>query len=336
MLGAIRAGLRFARYSEALRRVLLASFLFMVCGGGVMALMPVLGRETGHGAFGLGLLLGSLGVGAVTGATLLPRVRARVRPDGLIAGGSLAFAAVAMGAAASRELFVLCPILAVGGVAWISVLSTLTTAAQQASPPWVRARALAVYLIVFQAGIAGGSALWGVVASRAGLRAAYLGIAAGLLLGAALAVRLKPAADEVVDHTPAHHWPDPVVAGEPSLDAGPVMIQVEYSVDPARTDAFRSAMNALGRNRRRDGALQWWLFQDTQDLSRFVETWIEATWAEHLRNHERVSVAHKELEQRAASLTRNGSTLMTRHFIPPETGPSSNAIVQVVEQRTRG
>src|SRR5213593_481288 len=135
MFGAIRAGLRFARHSQALRRVLLGTFLFMVCGTGVMALMPVLGRETGRGAVGFGLLLGSLGVGAVTGATLLPRVRSRVAPELLIAAGSLAFAAVAIGAAMLRELFVLCPIMLLGGVAWISVLSTLTVAAQQASPP---------------------------------------------------------------------------------------------------------------------------------------------------------------------------------------------------------
>jgi MFS family permease/quinol monooxygenase YgiN len=312
LLGAIQAGLRFARHSQPLRRVLLGTFLFMVCGAGVMALMPVLGRETGRGAIGYGLLLGSLGVGAVTGATLLPRVRSRVSPEWLVAGGSLAFAVVAWGAATVRELVVLCPIMLVGGLAWVSVLSTLTVAAQQASAPWVRARALAVYLIVFQAGIAGGSVLWGAVASRAGLSAAYFGIAGGLLLGAALAVWLRPAGDAVVDHTPAHHWPAPVVSGEPSLEAGPVLVQVEYTVDPERADAFRSAVAELGRNRRRDGAVQWWLFQDTADPSRFVETWIETTWAEHLRNHERVSVAHKEVEQRVRDLTRSGSTVATR------------------------
>src|SRR3954453_9476243 len=78
MLPAIRAGLRFARHSPPLRRILLATFLFMVCGAGVMALMPVLGRETGRGAIGYGLLLGSLGIGAVTGAMFLSRVRSRV------------------------------------------------------------------------------------------------------------------------------------------------------------------------------------------------------------------------------------------------------------------
>src|SRR3954470_9725579 len=336
ILPAIRAGLRFARHSPPLRHVLLGTFLFMVCGAGVMALMPVLGRETGRGAVGFGLLLGSLGVGAVIGATMLPRLRSHVPAHWPIAAGSLAFAGAAFGAGTLRQLPFLCPIMLVGGVAWVSVLAPLTVAAQQASPPWVRARALALYLIVFQAGMAGGSALWGAVASRAGLNAAYFGIAAGLLLSAGFAIRLKPAADEAVDFTPAHHWPEPAVAGEPSLDPGPVMMQVEYRVDPPRAVAFRSVMAEVGRNRRRDGAMQWWLFQDTADPSRFVETWIEATWAEHLRNHERASVAQQELEQRVRDLTQAGSTISTQHFIAPEPHPMSAAVVRQVEERIRG
>src|SRR4051794_10700067 len=98
VLPAIRAGLRFARHSPLLRRVLVATFLFMVCGAGVMALMPVLGRETGFGALGYGLLLGSLGVGAVTGGALLSRIRSRLAPDTVFATGFLAFAAAAIGA----------------------------------------------------------------------------------------------------------------------------------------------------------------------------------------------------------------------------------------------
>src|SRR6185503_13740893 len=103
MLGAIRAGVRFARHSPALRRVLLRTFLFMVCGAGVMALMPVLGRETGHGAVGFGLLLGSLGIGAVSGATVLPRIRSKISTRWLVAGAFFTFAAVASGAAVVRD-----------------------------------------------------------------------------------------------------------------------------------------------------------------------------------------------------------------------------------------
>src|SRR4051812_34719144 len=150
ILPAIRAGLRFARHSPPLRRVLLGTFLFMVCGAGVMALMPVLGRETGHGAVGFGLLLGSLGAGAVIGAPVYPRLGSHGPAHGLMGGGSLGFAGAALGAGALRQVGFLCPIMLVGGVAWVSVPAPVTVAAQQASPPWVRARALAVYLIVFQ------------------------------------------------------------------------------------------------------------------------------------------------------------------------------------------
>ena len=334
LLGAMRAGVRFARYSDPLRRVLLGTLLFIVCGGGVLGLMPVLARATGRGAIAFGLLLGSLGVGAVGGAALLPRVRPRVGPERLVALGSLVFAATALGIGGSRSLLVLCPILLVGGVAWITVVSTLTIGAQQASPPWVRARALAVYLIVFQAGLAGGSALWGWVATRNGLGVAYYGIAGGLLAGAALAFQLKPGPAEVVDYTPARHWADPVVRGEPSLEAGPIMVQVEYSVDPARAEEFRTAVAELGRSRRRDGAVEWWLFQDTADASRFVETWIEETWGDHLRTHDRVSVAHQQLERRVGELTLSGSAVTTRHFITPAAGRNSVAAVRAVEDRT--
>src|SRR2546425_3680141 len=146
----------------------------------------------------------------------------------------------------------------VGGVAWISVLSTLTVGAQQASPPWVRARALAVYLIVFQAGIAGGSVLWGVVASRGGLSAAYFGIAGGFVLGAAVAVRLRLASDEVLDHTPARHWPDPVVTGGPSLEAGPIIVPGEDRVEPPCATAFRGVVADFARSRRREWAGHKW------------------------------------------------------------------------------
>src|SRR4051794_11906060 len=336
VLPAIRAGLRFARHSRPLRRVLFATFLFMVCGAGVMALMPVLGRETGFGALGYGLLLGSLGVGAVTGGVLSSRFRSRLAPEIMVAAGFGAFAATAIGAGTLRELYLLCPVMLIGGVAWLSVLSTCMVAAQEASPPWVRARVMAIYLMVFQAGIAGGSVLWGEVASHAGLNAAYFGIAGGLVLGAALALRLKPAAGAVADFTPARHWPDPVVAEEPPLDAGPIMVQVEYCVDSPQAEAFQTAMAELGQLRRRDGAMQWWLFQDTADPSRFVESWLEATWADHLRTHERASVGYQEIERRIRDLTRSGSAIQTRHFVSPESRPSSDGVVRALEERIRG
>src|SRR4051812_12589555 len=156
VLPAIRAGLRFARHSPPLRRVLFATYLFMLCGAGVMALMPVLGRETGFGALGYGLLLGSLGVGAVTGGALSSRVRSRLAPEMVVAAGFGAFAAAAIGAGLTRELFLLCPIMFIGGVARLSLLSTRMGAAHGASPPLGGARGKAGFLMVFLTGIARG------------------------------------------------------------------------------------------------------------------------------------------------------------------------------------
>ncbi len=333
LLGAIRGGVRFAWNSDALRRVLLGTLAFMSCGAGIMALMPILGRETGHGAIGYGLLLGSLGCGAVFGATLLPRLRAKLAPQHVVFAGFVAFAAVAFALSAIRELELLCPILFAGGIAWIAVLSTLNVAAQEASPPWVRARALAVFLMVLQAGIAGGSAAWGVVASRAGLGSACVGIGVGLVIGALLSLRWRPAAARAEDHTPAHHWDDPIVAGEVPLDAGPIMVQVEYVVEAQSAEPFRVAMNEVGRSRRQSGAIAWWLFNDTADPTRFVETWIESTWAEHLRYHDRVSVAHKAIEQRALVHMRSGTRASTRHFIVPDARRLVSAVERAVEDR---
>ena len=112
------------------------------------------------------------------------------------------------------------------------------------------------------------------------------------------------------------------------------MVQVEYRVDPARAEEFRTAVAELGRSRRRDGAVEWWLFQDTADGSRLVETWIEETWGDHLRNHDRVSVAHQRLEERVRELTESGSTITTRHFITPAAGRSADTVVRAVEDRT--
>ena len=47
------------------------------------------------------------------------------------------------------------------GTAWIGVLACLNVVAQTMCPSWMRARALSIYLLVLQGGMALGSAVWG-------------------------------------------------------------------------------------------------------------------------------------------------------------------------------
>ena len=171
--------------------------------------------------------------------------------------------------------------------------------------------------------------LWGVVASHAGLSTAYFGIAGGMVLSAALSARLRLAADETADHTPAHHWADHVVDGEPPLDAGPVMIQVEYCVEPEHAVAFRAAMVELGRQRRLHGVDRWWILRDPADPS---------TRRDLIRRragtcyHERVSVRLGGRER--CNLSPEGVRPITTRHQSRRSAPSTEGD-RAVEERTK-
>ena len=91
------------------------------------------------------------------------------------------------------------------------------------------------------------------------------------------------------------HWPAPIVASEIEHDRGPVLVTIEYRIDPKDREPFLAALKKLARERRRDGAYAWGVFEDSADLSRMVETFLVETWLEHLRQHERVSNADRVL-----------------------------------------
>src|SRR5215207_608421 len=91
---ALRAGTRYVRHSRVVRRLLLRSALFVLPGTALWALLPlVASRLLGLGSGGYGLLLGALGVGAVAGAVVLPRLLTRVTTGVMIFLASVVFAA---------------------------------------------------------------------------------------------------------------------------------------------------------------------------------------------------------------------------------------------------
>jgi MFS family permease len=180
---AIRSGMQYMRGSSAVKSVLVRTVAFSFSAAALLALLPLIARP--YGAVGYGLLLGLFGAGAIAGAILMPRVRRKTSVDGLVSGATLIFAAVTFGSGQADRFSSLCAIVFVAGVAWIGILACLNIAAQTMTPPWVRARALSVYLLALQGGMAAGSALWGELASSFGLPVAMscagLGLVAGLL-----------------------------------------------------------------------------------------------------------------------------------------------------------
>jgi quinol monooxygenase YgiN len=122
-------------------------------------------------------------------------------------------------------------------------------------------------------------------------------------------------ADAELDLRPSQHWPEPKLVLEAAAADGAVLVTVEYRVAAPQQAAFRQAMAAVGTIRRRDGAIRWQLFRDAADPERFLETFIVASWEEHLRQHERVTVADRAIEEQALAFQQAGTTPIVSHFI---------------------
>jgi MFS family permease len=303
--GAVRAGVRYARYHGTLRATLARALGFFLFASAYWALLPVLARSQLRGGATLyGVLLATLGAGAVAGAMLLPRLKASLGVDRVLALGELgtALALVLFAVAHAATLALLACLLA--GAAWILALAVLNVSAQLALPEWVRGRGLAVYATVFFGTMSLGSACWGFLGSHLGLPSAHLIAAAGALLAVPVTWRWKLRGGADQDLTPSMHWPVPVLAEAVEGDAGPVLVSIEYRVDLKDREAFIAAVTRLARTRRRDGAYSWGVFQDTAHAGRFVETFLVDSWLEHLRQHERVTRADQALEDRVRSFAQ--------------------------------
>jgi MFS family permease len=333
MLGAIGAGIRYVRFAPLLRAVLLRTALFILPASALWALLPVVARGAlGLDATGFGLLLGALGIGSVAGAVVLPRLRRAVPIDRRVVAATCLYALATVVLAVVGSALVVGLAMVAAGMAWLAILTSFNVATQTAVPRWVRARGLAVYLLVFQGGLAVGSALWGVVAGRVGERTALLAAAASFGLGLLAALRWRLQGIGALDLTPSVR-PEPVTVLDPEPDDGPVLVLVRYRVDLARAEEFASAMRAMRRVRRRDGAYRWGLFEDVADPSCFVETYVVRSWAEHLRQHERFTAEDLAVRERVRSFHIGDDPPAVSHFIHPDAAMTQRRWVRWTRRR---
>jgi MFS family permease len=313
---AVRAGVRFVRFSPPVRTVLLRGAVFSLCASALWALLPVaaLGR-LGLSESSFGLLMGCVGAGAILGATMLPRLRRRLAFDRMVALASLGLAGGLIALAYIPWAELVAVTLLLTGACWLMVLSSLNTSAQQVAPGWVRARTLAAFQLVLQGGLALGSLMWGILTGAASVETALTIAAAGLVAGVAVARRWPLAASESTDVTPAGAWSDPNVGIEPRPDDGPVLITVEYEIDPADAERFVRAMETLSGIRRRDGAFRWDLYADLERPGVYLETFVVDSWSEHLRQHDRLTVADLEVTKLTRSFHRRERPPEVRHLL---------------------
>jgi MFS family permease len=318
--GALRAGLRYARASRDLHGLLWRAFLFFAGASAVWALLPIVARqELGGGAGFYGLMLGSVGAGAIAGAVALPKIRARLGQDRLVLAATLLTAACTAALAFTNNRLLALVATFVLGIAWIATLTTLNATMQGILPNWVRGRGLAIYLTVFNGAMAAGSFGWGIVAQGIGTDATLIVAGLSLVAIAAIAFRAALPGGEG-DLTPSMHWPEPALAEPVTHDRGPVIVTITYQIQSADRGDFIAALDRFSEERRRDGAYAWGVAEDASDPERLVEWFFVESWAEHLRQHRRVSKFDADVQAEVRRFHRGPGDPIVSHFFALEPG----------------
>lgn len=318
LLLALHSGTRYVRYAPVVRRMLLRAALFLVPGSVLWALLPLIATDRlGLGSSGYGLLLGSLGIGAVAGAFFLPTIRTRLAPNTLVAAASYVYALALVVAVLTHTTAVTVAVLLPAGVAWMAFLSSMNAWLQLFLPTWVRARGISVYLMVLFGSQALGALLWGAVDAPAGLVTTFL-IAAGLMALGAATLLVWPLIDtQTMGRDTAVYWPEPQLVAPIDADNGGVVVETTYTVTAEHEQAFLEAMTHVRLSRLRTGATNWGLFREGETEQRFVELFVVPSWQEHTRQHQqRQTGTDHDYEERARALSE--TTPRTTHLISAE------------------
>jgi MFS family permease len=298
-LGAMRVGFQYVAQSPLIRSILLRIAIFFLQSTALLALLPLVAkRMPGGNAWTYTFLLASLGLGAIATAFFLPRLRVLITRERLLRDGTLIQALAMVTAGFAPNVWAAMPAMMLAGSAWLAVVNTLTVSSQLALPDWVRARGMSLYMMTMMAATSVSAAVWGQVASLIDVpwtfvAAAATGIALWLLSGP---LHATPA--EQHDLTPARILKEPVPAFPVEHQMGPVMVTVDYQIDPARAAEFASVMRESRANRLQMGALSWGLFHDTSKPGHYIEYYLDESWADHLRRFDRFTAADVELRER--------------------------------------
>ena len=312
----IQSGLRYARHSPPMRALILRNLTFCTCASALWALLPVIARDQlGLGAGGFGLLSASLGIGAIIGALYIPPKLHRIPLNTVVTAGVALWVVATLVIAAAENLAIAVAGACVAGAAWVSVLACLSAGTQSTAPGWVRARAVAMYLVSLQTSLASGAVLWGWLASFEGTRIT-LAVSSGTMLALfVLSYRIRIRMGDEADVTLGRQPPELAIAIEPLPNDGPVLIQVEYQISPENREAFLNAIQQIEPIRRRNGASDWRVFRDLGEDGRFVERFIIKSWAEYVRVRARMTIADRQIHEHIGQFQQPSTEIRVTRLI---------------------
>lgn len=320
LIRAIRVQIRYIRYSRASRVLIVRAGLFTLCSSALLSLLPYFAKyELGFDSTGFGMLLGSFGMGAVIGGIeFLPRLRPKVSVESMIIGSIALLSMVTFSVGYIQDFGILCLLMALGGAAHITILSTFYTIGAKSAPKWIGARVLAIYLLILNGGLAIGSVIWGAVANEIGIPVT-LSLAAISLAATILTKKhYNSTSLDNLDFTPvSDHWPlPPQHSIEPSEYKNQALITIEYSSINSNISAeFEQITRELGCLLKSEGMAYWELFQDPTDMGHYIEIRIADTWTDHMRQHEFVTKNIQVMENKISDLIKDCPTPKVVHYV---------------------
>lgn len=323
-LPAVAAGLRYVFLSPNLMKVILRGALFGFAAVSILALLPLVAKAHPEGGSMLfGGLLGCYGIGAIAGAALNPRIRARFDNENIVrmAFAGFAFSAIVLGQTQAVWLHALA--LLPAGASWVLALSLFNVTVQLSTPRWVVARALALYQTATFGGMAAGSWVWGGIAGAHGLGDALTAAGIVLLAGAVIGFWFKAPDFGTADLDPVNRFREPALRLDLRGRSGPIMVMVDYRIAQKDTAEFLRLMGLRRNIRRRDGARNWALLRDLEHPDLWSESYHIATWDEYVRHNLRRTKSDAEVAVALRALHQGEDDplvhrMIERHSVGPE------------------
>lgn len=323
VLAALVTGVRYVLFDRKLQVALIRCAAFMLFAAAFWAMTPIIGRRMlGMDAMVYGLWMAVFGLGAVLGGWLINRYRATVNVNTII-GVTTILTAVAMFALLQARYAFAFPGMFLMGGAWMVTTSSLLMGVHSNVASWVRGRAVAVYLMVFQGSLAIGAFGWGLVAEKWGPSTVLLAAAVGLVVAYLAVMRWRLAAGDAASLAPYGGLPVLTLATGDLAQRTPVRISVEYHIRLEDRVAFLAHMAKVALFRQRNGAADWSLLEDAGEAGRWMETFGAETLVENERQRERLTAGDYGVLEQAYALHQGGgaSPLVTRWIGPASTTP---------------
>src|SRR6202043_532758 len=309
---------RYVRYAPGMQVILTRDFLFGLFISVVPALVPVVAlQHLRLQASHLGLVFTSMGIRSLLGATLiLPYARAKASPNTLtiLAGVMLVVVLILMSIVPNLWMFL--PVTALAGISWTVKASELWIAGQRAMPDWARGRMNAVHMMASQGGVALGGVVWGAAAASLGLNATLVSGALLLTASLALAIPLSINFAHSLNLDPAplkatHEFPS-----TPKPEDGPVTVTRELIIRPEDREEFLALVKQFRLIFLRNGASLFRVDENLEHPGTFRTEMLVSSWAEHLRQFERMTKAETELVERVWAMHAGHEERVVRHSLP--------------------